>query len=90
MTDRLKVKFRVQRDTARLVRVSAGDDGVMAEVAGVNDQFLQPQRADAAPVMLVIDSDRVLSVFFVVESMFIGEGRCRINAFNWWIQWLVA
>ena len=55
------MKLRVQRDTGGLLRVNAGDDGVMAEPAGADNQFLQQQRSDAAPVELMMDIDRVLN-----------------------------
>src|ERR1039457_302911 len=57
MPDLLKVKLRVQRQTGGLLGINAGDDGVMAEPAGADNQFLQQQRADAEPVLLVMHID---------------------------------
>jgi len=48
VADLLKVKLRVQRDTGGLVCVNAGNDGVIAEIAGVDDLIPQQPRADAA------------------------------------------
>lgn len=79
MTNFLKVKFCMQRDAGKLFPVNAGDDNAVAEIAGVDNQFLQEKRADAAPVILVMDINGVLNGVPVSRSLVISRKRASAD-----------
>src|ERR1700722_9816178 len=61
VADFFEVKFSVQPDAGGLFSVNAGDDNAVAEIVGVDNQFPEYMRADAAPVVLVMDINGVLN-----------------------------